>query len=1442
MPQLIRLRFINLGHENARTTDLIVPLHDKTGYAADSVIWARNGGGKSMLLSLFLALINPHQKRFLGSITSQGIRRFEDYVPKGSRAILIAEWQSDEIVDGFPVRYLTGYFCEWKQEGLVKLFFASRVSEPDITFETIPVKTENGEWLTLYSFSHAWQNLAKKHPAAESHETKSQKNWYEILEGARIDPELFNYQITMNSEEGGAGKLFSKFNSSNDFVDFFIKMVMSSNQYDEIGKQLEAFRQRAAEYKSWQAELSLIEALKLLIAPLIDAAVRRQAHREHISGLQSRVRHLQRLIETHQTTNERRIIETAEFLSAAKSSAERFTKEAQFHNERNSSFERRFLERRATRTSSEQQELEKKLREAAHSYLLWKSARSFSDVARLEKLIRSLEEDLQTQTTEFATDWDKVHASAQNLANALLARAEENERLAKSKNDEAANRRKSANEARRKSNDAHSKAGSFKNEAKNLANRIEQAQTSRTNLEADETLAPNESTESGLERHQERSRNIGQKEESLTAEIEKADQLLERLAAEADNARQESVKAQQLRDEAQRIIQNAVNHQNKVLAIPILKRLFGEVDREILNRVTIDSLRQERAAVESKWRKLSVAIAESELVLEYLQENNLLPPTRDVQTVLKVLRGKDKNIAAFPGWRHVADIFGEREKSRAFISAHPEIALGVIVIGKDFETAKSILSENHPSLSTAVVVASRDFVDNLDTESLSSPTSDIAKRFVVGPSSDAHFDRTAAKNEKAEFESRLQSGRVEREKAAEDEKEIRNAANDLQQFIEKYPPDWFERKEAELRAAETYYQECLAEIVRIENQRTETRESLNRQRENLRETLVDKSQTEEYLRRLNRHLELFGTDAQLRETAVQQTAFEAQAANLAKEAESFEIISESEREQARQFDDEARKYKEIAESDAEAIHNVKHLKGEASPVSGDVDALQARHQTLCESIDQKTGAESIRVSLKSAEASLNEARKRFDDEREEAIIEDEIRRALEETPDKSAIKMRISEADNRKSELQKLIGKAESETENAKKELKQHQSKNLQFKSALTAEESDFTEDELESRASAARSAEETARTQIARFTDETERRKRELEQAESMRRELKSQSARLEILADNEVFTEVVETLAIESTAINDYEDYLQGLEKNVQEAGKLRTNLIEQRDEIHKRILVRLENEPFDFVRPLKGWSVDYFEVNAQKALDDLETREKTIRADLEQAGAYRKAIVEQLLGAAERGITLLREIANSSKLPESAGNLAGRNFLQIKLELPESRAEKSERIGNLIDDIIRQEKMPEIIEIIQRAVRKVPVGGIDVRVLFPDVNDFKPRYRPITMISAESGGEHLTSTVLIYCALTRLRAKERGSNPKASSVLLLDNPFGKVTRRVFIELQREMARAMNVQLVYLTGDDSREALSVFPNRVRMRNERRDRATGEYLLELVQIVQNEK
>ena len=66
MPQLLKLRFVSLGHPQARMNDLLLTFQGPDGRATDSTLWLRNGGGKSSILNLLFAILRPHQGEFLG--------------------------------------------------------------------------------------------------------------------------------------------------------------------------------------------------------------------------------------------------------------------------------------------------------------------------------------------------------------------------------------------------------------------------------------------------------------------------------------------------------------------------------------------------------------------------------------------------------------------------------------------------------------------------------------------------------------------------------------------------------------------------------------------------------------------------------------------------------------------------------------------------------------------------------------------------------------------------------------------------------------------------------------------------------------------------------------------------------------------------------------------------------------------------------------------------------------------------------------------------------------------------------------------------------------------------------------------------------------------------------------------------------------------------------
>ncbi|KAA9163981.1 hypothetical protein FPZ12_008095 [Amycolatopsis acidicola] len=74
MYRLRRFSLDSIGVPDNRFSDLLVDLTDAEGAPADSIVWLRNGAGKTTMLSLLLALILPDRRDFLATRTKKSAR------------------------------------------------------------------------------------------------------------------------------------------------------------------------------------------------------------------------------------------------------------------------------------------------------------------------------------------------------------------------------------------------------------------------------------------------------------------------------------------------------------------------------------------------------------------------------------------------------------------------------------------------------------------------------------------------------------------------------------------------------------------------------------------------------------------------------------------------------------------------------------------------------------------------------------------------------------------------------------------------------------------------------------------------------------------------------------------------------------------------------------------------------------------------------------------------------------------------------------------------------------------------------------------------------------------------------------------------------------------------------------------------------------------------
>jgi hypothetical protein len=234
----------------------------------------------------------------------------------------------------------------------------------------------------------------------------------------------------------------------------------------------------------------------------------------------------------------------------------------------------------------------------------------------------------------------------------------------------------------------------------------------------------------------------------------------------------------------------------------------------------------------------------------------------------------------------------------------------------------------------------------------------------------------------------------------------------------------------------------------------------------------------------------------------------------------------------------------------------------------------------------------------------------------------------------------------------------------------------------------------------------------------------------------------------------------------------------------------------------------------------------------------RLRVLTDELEQLERNRHIIVDRLRGLVEAALATLRSAQRLSRLPEGLGEWSGQEFLRIRFEDPD-HARLADRLGEVIDEAtraavrknsdLRRDGMSLLLRGVQAALEP---RGIAVEILKPDAVLRAERVPVGQMGDVFSGGQLLTAAIALYCTMAALRSNDSGRDRrKHAGTLFLDNPIGRANATYLLELQRAVADALGVQLIYTTGLFDTTALAEFPLVVRLRNDADLRAGLKYI-----------
>jgi hypothetical protein len=1418
MARLLRVHFASIGHPDARLSPLTLDLraNDETGTGTDSVLWLRNGGGKSTILNLFYSLFRPDRREFLGTSAEGRARHLEDYVKAEDLSFVVTEWDVEPVMqDGLLAmpparRRVVGQVLSWKDQqkssdaSRLRRRFFSLLGEGDFGLESLPIDGLSPQPVRSFEAFRSWlEELRQTRPELEPFWDDTPRKWLEHLEKIGLDPELFRYQLRMNAREGSADEAF-RFRTTDEFVRFFLEVAFETAEADQVSANVELFRDKLTRRPALLAEQTfLIEARHHLVplqeaqrAALAAQALRLEARREAaavLTALHARAEH------------HRAVAESA-----------KMEREGHHEAERRASNDADRLNRWANGLARRALELDLQEAQGAHEAARAALATAEEQVAVAEAAVaRDTEHELRARRDAKSEalaaaqrEQEPLRRQVQRAGTTLRARLAEAAELERGRSNDAA----AAAEAARKRRDEHeARQVELEKTRATIEARIRQVDEWLAQRDAERELLRQagaiELREDALEAFTRwEGRAEARRTEAASHRAERADARARALAA-SEEAKAHGMRVARLEAELQTEssrLDAARAERERLQGLGPLREVEGTETPDLDAPGTVDRLHAAADRLQRQILVTAVEGAEDDRALQSLDRIGRLPSSPDAERALGVLRSAE--LAAWLGTEYlVANVpEGERE---ALVRGDPALWHGLVVADEAaLEKARALLATFAPRLPVTVAPARL------------APRQALEERLVL-PGHPAHWDERAG----GRFRDELSGRRDRRERERDEQQHRERAFRAAAEAVARWRGEWGDGR---LAVAESDVEQRVAARGRAlaEHDAAVARgkEAMAQEREALRlleDAERDLAASERTADRVRAFVERFDqhVDARRREKdqALGQRALiedELASSRLARDGEDARWLA------AR---DEAAAHLREAERLQQERDRVE-LSDEEPPEDRDLvgaraawSDLYARWQRVVSENRLQWELDQLSKQLTTATAELRRLAKGRE-------------AALEAVP--------MGEGERRRASARK--GRERATHACAQAELREQQARAQLPKAPRRREADDLPPEEpppasaaaARARAEECRAAREVASQrmkELAQRAGEAEARHRaSLTEAEGCIH----RSKRLGDVLGDERPEVPGEILPDEAASVDHLVDVRVSAVKTSNEATERARREAARQAEALREVATSAAHEAHRsrVKERLKAPAHELADV-ADALHRDVEERLEVVRGTLAEIDQDRRLLLQEVDKVAMDGVKLLQAAERASKLPAGLGAWEGESFLRIRAEVPGSQPERQARLEPLLDRLVAKGQIPDGRELVNAAVQELASRRIEVTLLKPDAILRRERL-PVTEMQTFSRGQQLTVAILLYCTLAQLRGQQRGRRGRVDGgVLLLDNPVGTCSSVPLLELQRQVARQMRVQLVYTTGVNDPDAVSTFPNTVRLRNNHRARASGD-------------
>ncbi|RAJ31945.1 hypothetical protein K353_06057 [Kitasatospora sp. SolWspMP-SS2h] len=1481
MYELNRVRLYSIGPAGARYADTVLDLRGvgepvpepqprqiglfgeepegpQRRPAPAGVLFLENGGGKSVLLKLIFSVMLPGHRNTLGGASSGVLRKFLLADDCGHVAL---EWQ--HTVTGELI--VVGKVSEWRGRQVssdprkfAELWYSFRPG-PGLTLDGLPVaerpaltgdQQARGRRRTMKGFRDALTEAAKAHPHLDVTFEEIHDRWIEHLGALGLDPELFRYQREMNADEGEAAGLFAVRDDA-DFTDLLLRAVTDTRDTDGLADLVHGFAAKLGRRAELTAERDFTAGSVDLLQRIVDATAARETVREGHRAAERRTRKLALSLAARSAVERDRAHDLAVEVAAAAGAVTA----AETDRTRHSLIVSELTYRHATlgleAATAGAARLRRELTDARSQSAAWQAAeavlrhRAAADRAgRVAAAIREAELDAapalaarDRAAAALARALEAAAASAETRADQEELRAEELQQDGATAQSEATAAATAAQKARSEADHLRQRLAEVEQET---AAAVEAGWIDGSGAEPDPARAALQAADAGAAAAEalDRARTAAEHGAARAREAAAAEARADLAAARANDARAAAERALAAEQRTAALLAAEPRLAELLSLTPYqdgAEAAEGFLTPRLLDASAEDLrelLDQSVATAERTLFDLRTAAADDSRILAALGDGGLLPPGPDVLATVEHLG--EQGIPALPGWRYLAQSVDPADHD-AILAARPELVDGVVVTDPaSLDRAREVLA--------AAALLPRSTVAVGTAAALIAPIQGEPAFFLVPPNPAMH-NETAADDERRALRARATAREEHIRELAARLGGDRALAARLASWHASCPPGTLAELAETAAAAAHRAETTAAELATLRADRADAdteHQAAAARHEECREAAQRARRRADVLEGLAFRLrERPNWTRRLRELAEDVAECERRQAQCAERARTCD---EDRRAAQRAADDARRTARTLRGERAEIAAVGADAEPDPAATPASLPALREAYRAAAQLYEKVGVGADLRAEQARAESDETAAATELQ------RLSNKVKARAEEllaSPDGADGPARQAAA----ARAEELVALIEARSDAASEEVGRLRGDAERSAPANGEAHTELPEDLLPAdpehaqallRTATALLADRRERVDSAR-TDHADL-QRTLDQAQAAASDFEELAGQLrDALRDNgeEPDAEAdgyLGSLAAARAAVTDTRramrtaaTELTGAELAVRDAADA---------------LVRHANAArYEAVRTparqqIRELPAAALPDHAAAWAAAFAPRLRVLTDELAQLERNRSSIVDRLRGLVETSLGTLRAAQRLSRLPEGLGEWSGQEFLRIRFEDPD-HAVLVERLGEVIDEAtraavkknsdLRRDGMSLLLRGVAAAIGP---RGVSVEILKPDAVLRAERVSVGQMSDVFSGGQLLTAAIALYCTMAALRANDRGqSQLRHAGTLFLDNPIGRANATYLLELQRAVADALGVQLIYTTGLFDTTALAEFPLVIRLRNDADLRAGLKYI-----------